>query len=609
MAATLLGVVAASSVADALELSPQQRADAAMGTADARLQLPGSAPLGTDGSALDDLLRGAVLSAGGLEPTIDYVASGIRADNSDETSYALEEIQSEKSVEARLQLLSGRWPIEVAEGLVSEASAALWPVGSEVHFFNGALSIQIVGTFRNSFNTEVREFLVPPGTWSSLAIISDDLANRLDQSAGRVLAWHGGGDATAILTAVVNIAESYPSLRESLDTSSDVSVETRTSIESSEPAKNVPFLFALIAAPIVAGLLSAIIAGAFTRRVRTAMWTIGVPYRHTRIAAALAVLGAGAAGAALGTGIGVVGGIFIRPLLVLVSTQELSPISSSYVVFVSVPLALAGLGVGVASSDLALRRKIHPDISQERAWDRVLYRVVGAVLLASLGIFIGSDTVTIASMSVAAIAIGMAVTIVVVPLCLSILSKLSPRSFASRLAIRKLAQERRSASVTLTVLAGLLVLESTLALMVSSLVTELNDNTESAVKTGQVVFEPLLKDQASAETARAQFEDVLGVNSPIVVLTVGMGNDRRDGATKVVESAEDLERVLGLKLTAEQRSFFKAGGTLLTKPFAGNSVSFPPTAGFSGVSFDALVIAGIDPSFRNIDGCYVSGHR
>lgn len=602
LAVAALVLAASGSIADSLQLSPSQRADAALGAADARIQLPGSASIGSDGRQLDDDLRRAIAVGGGADPSIDYVASGIRADGGDETSYILHEIDRRATAAPRFMLVTGDWPSEIGDALVSQAIADRWPIGSEVRFYNGALRLRIVGTFSSTFSTDTRAFIVPAGTWSSLRTLDADTAMRLDAYAGRILRWSNPESHDAVLAAVQNVIADNSAISQGLG-SEGVVVESRASIEANTPAVNMPLLLATVLGPLAAGLIAGLLAGAFTTRVRGVMWTVGVPYRSTRGAALLANTAAAAAGAAVGALAGIGIGFAVRPLLSLIATQALGPVTSTSTAFFSVPLAAVGALAGTAVAGRPPSgAKAKASVLRARSWDRTLFRIIFAVVLVSLGIFVSTGSGDLARLSLSSVLIASAIILAFVPSSLGLMGRLPARSLAARLALRQLSGERKLGIATVGSVALLQVLGCALAILVTSSVTQINDSTESAVAPGQIVLEPALESQEQIDLVRAEFEVAVGLSNPVLMQTVGMGSDRGDGPTRVVATIPELERVLGVTLTPDQASTVGNGGLLLMKPPETATVSFPASGEFPGATFSAVRAEGLDPSFRNLNG-------
>lgn len=602
IALTALCVVTGSGVADSLQMSPTQRADSSLGNADARIQLPGSAPLGVDGRTLDLKLAQAVTHAGGHTPSIDYIASGVRPDGGGAGNLILEEVQHPESAQARLALLSGTWPNQVGEALVSISSNRQWPVGTEVRLFNGALRLQVVGTFVDKFATATTGLLIAPGTWSSLRSVDSEVAARLDEYAGRAVRWSGDAPSGRVLDAIRGVVADDPVANAAATASGGLTVESRRMIESTKSSTNVPLLLASVIGPIVAGLLAGLLAGAFIARTRTIMWTIGVPYRRTRGAAVLAMVIASAVGAATGAGVGLALAYLLRPLLASIATQELGPVTSMVPLFGVIPFAVLSAVAGTILAGPKRRSPARTNDAGAQAQNRVTLRIAGAVALATLGVFLGTGTNDVSLLSIAALAVSSAVIVACVPFAVMAVSALSPMSFASRLAFRKFSSERRSASTVVSAIAVLQVLGFTLSILVTSAIASVNNNSESSVPPGQIVFEAELDSQEDTDAARMEFEKQLGLQDAVQVFDAGAGSEREDGVTKILASVTDLERIIARRLMPEQKSLLEKGGSLLTKPLDGDSVTFPADGEFAGATLPAASIDGLDPSYQNIGG-------
>jgi len=605
-AAIVLGIVSTAIVtagiaADSLQLSPHQRADAVLGTADALIQIPGSAPLGTDGRDFDRQLLAAVQRVGGRAPVVDYQASGLQTDAGDETAYIMDEFQSPSTVADRLRLTAGRWPAKVGEAIISVGERSRWPVGSIVQFFGGALRLRVVGVFTNLFQTDSREFVVAPGTWSSLRSVDRAKAARLDQFASRFVRWSGTDHSRAVLAAVKAVVRTNTSARQQSANGGDLFVESRPIIESRVPPANVPLTGAMFGGPLIAGLLGGILGGRFTTRIRTVMWTIGVPYAQTRFAATVSVLTASMIAAVVGTALGIGLGFASRPVLASIATQELGPVTSVAASPLNVLLGAVGAAIGLSMT--RRRRSQRAASRRDASWDRTLFRIAGSAVLLAAGVFVGTGTSDVAALSLAALAVAAAIVIALTPVTVTFIRKLSPRSFAGRLALRKFAGEGRAAALTVGAIALLQVFGCTLAILVTSTIAQVNDNRESQVAPGQIVFQPELSTPKEITDARHQFERALGVSRPIVEYTAGAGSERDDGGTRVVATVDQLEQITRTRLSHSESALLQRGGTLVTSSLNGkHTLAFPPDGDFHGATFPAAALQGLDPSFRNIDG-------
>jgi hypothetical protein len=603
VAATAFFVVGGTSVADSLQLSPIQRADATLGSADGRIQLPGSAPLGTEGRPLDRALVAAVTAAGGLRVEVDYAAAGLRPDHDGGSSLIYEEFARGASDASRFTLQSGVWPAHANEGLVSASLAARWPAGSTVSFFDGALQVRIVGAVLNRFSSDANQIVAGPGTWNSLHSVSPEDAARLDQAAGRMVRWSGDASPAAITAAVTRVVDADPVQKATSVGNGGVVAEARATIEEIRPAPNVPLVIAGVGGPLAAGLLAGLFAGAFTRRTRDVMWEIGISYRQTRGAALLAMGVAAGAGATAGVLLGAGAGVAIRPVISRLATQELSPWAVDVAWLASIPLVLVGTVVGMSvvrsnSRTSAAQRAA----AQERSRTRAILRTSGGVVMVSLGVFIGTGTSDIAQMSLAALLIAFAIAFVAAPIILSLIGRLKPASFAARLAVRTVRSDRRQAGVVVVAIASLQILSFTLSILLTSSIAAVNSNVQSPVPPGQIVFAPNISSPQDLASVRRQLESRLNLRTPVDWSESGVGSSRDDGATVIVSRPGDLERLLGRKLDAAAVATLTRGGTLVTHRLDGDHVKFPPDTGFAGAVLPARSLTNIDPSYLQFDG-------
>lgn len=589
-------------ISDSLSISRVQSANSIMGMSDALINIPGSAPIARDGNALDQKLRSAVANAGGRNIEIDYYAAGLHASDDTETSYVLNEIQEPASIGNRVRLVSGAWPSRLGEATVSASASTTWPIGSHVSFLSGHLSVQIVGVFENRFARNSREFVVAPGTWSSIGGLSKDEAATLGDPAGRNVRWTGEENPDSILAAVRAVLQSESDGAAGATDPASLFVETRAAIESAGQSLSVPLLASMVSSPLVGGLIGGLMAGLFASKIRGTMWTVGVSHKSSRRSAFAAILRMSLISSALGIAAGVGAGLAGRPILDSISSRELGPMTSATLalILLGFPLAnLAALG-GLFLARARASRNRHVDAGAEL--DRQIYRISFAVVLASIGIFLGSGTSDISTMTLSAILIASSLAIGSTPWLVRLVSRTSLGTLTFRLGLRRLATNTRSNSLVVSTIAILQILGLSLAILVTSSLDAQNGRESSQVPAGQIVFTPEIADPTAAAKLQAQFEQELGLGPSIPVYTAGAGNTRQDGATRLVPSVQALEEIIGVELSASQVRLLESGGTLLTSPIEGDTVTYPPDGDFPGVTIQARSLNGLDPSFRNIDG-------
>jgi len=591
VATAILAIAVTGVVTSSLQLSPQQRADSALGTADARIQLPSGVAIGTDGRDLDDRLRAAVVDAGGSSPSIDYGTAGLYPEDYSEKSIAFREIDDRAVAAPQIMLRSGAWPTHIGEALVSEALAGRWPVGGTVQLFGGALSLTVVGEYRDVFNTSARSFVVPAGTWSSMRALDAATAARLDDGATREVRWSGDDSIDAVTAAVGRAVGEDPT---TLD------VHTRAAIERSTRSTDVTLTVALIAGPLAAGLIAGLLAGGFTRRSRDVMWTIGVPYASTRAAAALAVAVVAAAGGVAGAAVGMGAAVAGRPLIAEIATQPLGPITSLPGTVAAIALAIVGALGGAGLADRRRSSARRSARSRSRT-EHILVRLCISTVVLAAGLAIGNGTTSRTEQMLSALLIAIAILVAATPAAIALVSRWTPEDLGARLGVRLLGSDRRSSSVIVWAVASLQVIGIAAAVVITSFVTNVNAATESVVAPGQIVLEVELDDDVTQSAVRAEVESLLGVTDPVVATTLNVGSDRGAGASRTVATASDLERLLARSLTQTERETLESGGYLLTKEPASPTVSFLAEGGIAA-SFTAVVMDDIDPSWRNVDG-------
>ncbi len=599
---TCLSVTAASTMVDSLQLSPAQKADSLMGHSDGYIEIPGSATLGSNGADFDAALSRAVTSAGGIAPTVDYLVR-LKADGDSATSYLLKETTDPAADARQLRLDSGNWPTKVGETAVSVLAARSWPLGSSISFFNGMLSLRVVGIYTDVFHSQDPQLIVAPGTWSTLDTIPASAAASLNEAAARNIRWTAGGDGNAILASVTEVVREFSAIEDQTVGADAPLLTVRRDVESAAATTNLPLDLARLIAPLITGIISGLLGGVFLRRIRRTLWTVGVPYRQTAFSALLAVISSAAVGAIVGYIAGALLGFAVRPMLAGIATQPLGPISSLPLCAVAIPIGVIGAVIGVGVAGRQRKPLLVAGESEQRELDHHLYRVAAAFVILSLGIFFGAGANGANQVTLSAVLIALAILIAVVPFLVSGLGRIRPRLFANMLAFRKFAAERRANTFIVIAIAALQVIGFSYAVLVTTDVAQLNDQTESYVPPGQISFEPMLDSQSAIDTARQDFEQRLKVSNPVVETVVAVFSELEDGATLAVGSPDDVQRVTGIMLSEEQRAFLEGGGTFLTKPGAGSTLSFHADGEFEGgVTLPARQLPALDPSFRNISG-------
>ncbi len=249
----------------AVQLSSVQVAQSELGDASALVVFPGAAPVGGDYRSIKKDIAIAAEAAGASELTVSFFAAQIR--DSDARMVNLIEQPSAQSESMGVTLVSGSWPRDASEAVVSSAYAKLHPIGSSVTMFNGALTARIVGVAQNDYYRSSSEVYLGPGAWSSLRSLDASTAERLDAAADIQAFWNGGDPETV----AQSIAAVVPHDRE-------LGLQTREQILSLDSARYVELQLVALLAPLVAGLVGSLIATRFMRRIRSSMHAVGVSF-------------------------------------------------------------------------------------------------------------------------------------------------------------------------------------------------------------------------------------------------------------------------------------------------------------------------------------------
>ncbi|MDT7783737.1 MAG: hypothetical protein QOF58_2156 [Pseudonocardiales bacterium] len=280
-AAALMFVTAAVLVSlfitiKAFALTPQQVAERDLGRFDARVELAGPPDLAE------------VTRAGGRDVTTALTSMDVRPSVVDppQTKY-LEMDWGTAPFPERFALTSGRWPQQPGEVVVNSAS------GDTLAVPHGTL--RVVGHVRDTYSGW-NTILAAPGTF---ATISGD-----GVSAGAMVFWNGPATAGSTLDGTVVTRETH---------------QPQSWVERYPLAFRVPAL----TLPVLTVLAIFGLTGAWSRRTRTLLHSIGVRQTHATGVAATAwtsiwtVLGIGA-----GVGIGLV----VRSILARDRSEPFSPV-------------------------------------------------------------------------------------------------------------------------------------------------------------------------------------------------------------------------------------------------------------------------------------------
>jgi hypothetical protein len=586
-------VVVLGLVVSALQLSGAQWADLSLDTSDAAVGVA-DVRLGEDRTAFDARLEQAVRDAGGEDISVDYSTLAPQTKTGAGRALSFTEIGDFASESRRLSLVAGRYPLDVGEVMVSSSLTEELPLGSTLELFSGALAVTVVGEFDDLFNMSARRLIVPRGTWSSMSVVGAEEAGRLDYGAGVRVRWRGSDSVESGIEAVAALTgTTVESLWEG------DWVETREEFESLRSFRDAATTLATWGGPALGGLLSGLFAGTFLARTRRAMWTVGVPRSRTSGAAMLALVISTVGGGLLGLAVGVAAGFAARPFVAHVAGKPAGPPSG--IVDVLAPMILAPVlaVVGAVVASATADRWVTPRVAQETARTSPVYSLALACVLISVGVFVASVELSRSGLTAGAAFIACGVIVGATGAVVGAISRVRARGFASRLAIRKLAAERRATTFTVIALAVLQTIGLSLIMVVGSAVDGENADTEAQVPPGHILIEPSLS--AHPDEIRTSVEEYTGISDPVRLRTLEGYIPARGGMVFVIDGEDDVARLIGRDLSAAEAAVLDGDGVLFTGPADLDGVHVVTEEDVADIPRYA-VLEGIDPSFRNYSG-------
>ena len=596
-------LIVATMVLQALTLSGAQTADQIIGRFDYQLELADTVGIGADGSDLDDAIVAAMRQAGATDPTVSYKEFGMTPDSLPNESFMIEENNwAAQPFPKRIEIREGRLPEEPGEIAVSTALASSLPIGVDVNFLDRAISTRVVGVISDDFARDFRFAIAPTGTWNAMES-AEGQKDRFSVSASRTIFW-SGGETTNVVHAISDIV-AVPGTEGETAAALEQQVNIRGSLEAEGAPYPIEVTLALLTAPLLAGLFGTWSAGRFVNRIRQTMLTIGIARNRTRAAGAGSIVIAIGLGVVAGSVVGIAAGSGIRPLLNGVSDKALGPVTGTAGTLV---LILTGALVGAVIGTVVLVR--NPTMKRSSGAARKsrgfsLRQIVPALsaILIFIGIFLLQGQSSFDQKFLAALTFGMAL-VVLTPFALDLFLIRRPRTLQSLFAARRLRADTRLSSLVSIGVGALIVISFGLSTLFYSAVTATNDQTESSVAVNQVQLSSAENFNSGIDELAESVKQFAGLGDPVFTATAGGFTDLGDGATIVVASQSELERLLGRTLTADEGQVL-SDGTLRTKDPDVPVVQFE-TFGGDVVDWQAKTLDRIDPSFRNYDGFITS---
>lgn len=545
--AVLLGWATAL-LTSSVTASPQQVATQALGSADGTTPWPTSLAPAEEDPVLPPVE--------GLQDVVVQKFTGltwVRPDGQPWESVYLEEPMPSFLQEGRLELVTGRWPTDAGEVVVT-AQTGLAP-GQVLNAKVGRLEVDVVGVVSDVYAQDSVLVYGAPGTWAQWQIPADQVD--LVYASAQVMTYWTSTDPFATATAL-DQALGAPAGQE-WSTTADKLIDRSSGASSKRWLEvGVPVLVTVAIGAWISGSL----IGRYSRRITDPLGKIGLDVRSLRRSTLTSFI--------LGTTVGLVlayAGVLgllalTRPLLAARLDHPLSPWSWSTTELLA-SLILPWLVGPVAITMTAAPRHARP--SRVRALGNRLTPLLAGgtagVCLAGAAAFVVTPRPTFTSLLVLALLLTLAAAL----LSLAVLPLLSQpgRDVDHKLAARRMLSSRRATLGTGA--AAITALTTLVALIVGvagGTIAQLNHISGTGIPPGMALLHTDLAGSAQAEV-QASFEQYVGTTTPPVPFGVGAqgGPDAEDDPvpTLVLQSEQDVVSVFG-DLSPEQRDLLTTSG-------------------------------------------------
>lgn len=492
----------------------------------------------------------------------------------------------------RYDLLSGRWPTQPGEVVLTEPRDAATVAGGTLPLLGGKVTLTVVGTAEDQF-ARTTNLLVAPGTWASL---DPSLAQGFPLLGAQPLLLWSGGDAEGAVTAFTTAIGDY-TRRSSTAEGADALVvgstlrfreqllerPERAAIERTPAGYTLPSLLL----PVAAVLFMFGLNDRRFRRTSTRLVAVGV--RPSAATAALTVaalawcVAAAAAGAIVGTGAGLVA----RVVIAQVRDWPAGPIEGlaapALRLLALVVLTSLCAGAALARSrqriSSAVASRSRPGATTASAAGRRVrdarHLLAVAAWCATVAYAVRVDTPAKAMILTGVLTLAVLLVIPdVLDLVLRVLPEDGPRR---RLALRQLATDRLRAAAIVGMLTVLLGASMGFLTLLDTLIRTTDQQAFPDALPGQV----LLADRASSTlpppAALLRAVEASGVADGLPraelaylfttdesgIPTRSVTRDGHTGSLLAVETDAQVEQLIGHSLNPTQRAILAEGGLLV----------------------------------------------
>jgi|GEM_PF-5258957 len=461
-------------------------------------------------------------------------------------------------------LTKGRWSGAPGEVVLTERLAERLGGPTMITVFDRAATWRVVGVVRNEYSYSGEAVLAAPGTWLT---IPDD-GRHPTVLASAKLYWQGVPPSSVIeaLVAVPGVTTTRDELARSAEVRAHGIEDPIEALTEPTLLWTTPMVTALLAGTVVPGLL----AMGWLAKVGAGLNRVGVDRRTVRTSGWLAL----SAAVLVSVGLGLVAGsglsLAARPAWHVIRNGQLPamaiPWKMTGLIYASVALALVLILVLGPLGHQIRRIKIEH-------FDR---QVLVLTAVAGISLIIANWSRSVVSTEGSTLVIIGACTLVAAVVAL-ISAMLLP---ASDGAARRALATRRLRALTgrrLTVAILTFALGSTLgiATLFDTATHNLADQRIAELPPGSALLGTTTPSLPPG--LQADFEKATGASRPIPVVMLELELGTRGSLWSV--HVDDIERLVGGALSAEQQRIFSEGGVLVPAPFSEQVVDLPAESG------------------------------
>ncbi|OZV83813.1 hypothetical protein CA850_03955 [Micromonospora echinospora] len=574
----------------ALSLSGEQVAQRDLGRFGASIGY-GSIVLPPGESRFVPDLRGRAAGAGLTDVEVMLSASGMQIATVPARDVSMLETAWQLSpYPDRYQLLSGRWPSQPGEVVVTEPADLAATVGGDLPVLGGKASLRVVGTADDRF-ARTSNLLVAPGTWTAL---DANLAEGFPLlGAQPILLWSGNDVLGAVAAFSGAVRDAKPRLPDTASADLGLVEDTqliraqlvlqpeRTWIARSPAGYTLPSLLL----PVAMVLLVFGLNDRRFRRTTDRLVAVGVHRSTATAAMTLATLAwctaAAAAGALAGTGIGLATRTFIARVRDMPSAplDGLAAPMLRLLAMVVVTCVCTGIVTALRSRQGKVARR--PRSAVKLAWagkllsrdTRHIVAVIAWCATVAYGVRVDSPAQAMILTGLITIAVLLSVPDVV-DVMLRVFPEHGPRR---RLARRQLTGDRRRAAAVIAVLTVLMGASTSSLVLLDTMIRTLDAQAYPEVLPGQVMLAdrasitwpaptPVLRALEASGKAdqfpRAELRYLFTTDARGAT-TRSVTRDNHHGSLLAVATAQDVEQIIGHPLESAQRTTLSNGGLLI----------------------------------------------